>query len=161
MSANPALAQRVVDTLGLDVMVANMTNQSLHRQADQKKISDKRAACMAQFTPGTFTRELVTLVDRKFTEAEMKAVIDFYRSPLGRKLLLGAQSLHTRPAPGKPPAPEPRFGRAELDAETAFSETPAGKKALAENFFITTAEYQGPVLHKAIAARDRCKASGN
>ena len=60
-----------------------------------KDLNEVAVQLRAELTPrsGEVIQEFVTLYAQRFTEAELKQIVSFYRSPLGKKLLADEPAL--------------------------------------------------------------------
>jgi hypothetical protein len=114
----------------------------MQRAAQQNKVPQALAKCVAEIRPTAFESTFVSLLSKSLSTAELKDAQDFFSSSVGRKLSkLDLLQIHAALGVA-PPEPLPSFSDAEYKEVEAFARTTAGDKLIVKRVLETPAARQ-------------------
>ena len=92
-----AKAEQLINATGLtdnrfvqmrNVMIKSMSSTVHISEKNQQKFTDEMSAFMDKYMPlESFKSQFVKIYAESFTEDELEQLIDFYRSPIGKKVI--------------------------------------------------------------------------
>jgi len=151
-------ALELVRLVGLDEVMAIVTNTKSKRDFDAGKLDAAQFKCTATFEPAQFSEDLVGLVVTVLSARQRDDALYFYRSDAGRALsaheLAGIKAKHN--LTGKPVPELAPLTDDQNEEIQAFGRTNTGRKLIETGVLILTPETQAIMDKHMRAARQRC-----
>ena len=154
---NAALALRLVSAMGVDLQMARGVRSIGEQMFRDGQLDEGQRECLRGVGRGDFTELLQAAATRELSELEMRAAIDYFESPAGKKDLWIAEFRRFSPRAGELGLKMPDLSPDEYDQMRAFGASPAGVKLLAQGVLTGSVPASDHIVRKTRELIGGCK----